>query len=285
MPAKPLFAFCLVAALAAVVEAQSPIPPRPSPPITVEQTVGFSKIKVSHGRPGVKGRQIFGGLVPWGEVWRTGADEATIFEISHDALVDGKKLPAGKYAFFTIPRQDGWTLIWNREADQWGAYDYKAEADVLRLEAKARAIPHVERFTIGFAEVDERKAKVELRWAELAVPFEVAFDTDTIATGEARAFMEKAGKEDLPSVMAWSYWAYNNGVALAEAEGWMAKAAAENDRYRIHALHARILAKNGKGAEAKAAAEKALARAAADPENAGVQEDAAKLKQESAAWQ
>ena len=285
MSVKALLALCLGALLAATAQAQSPIPPRASPPITVEQTVGFSKIKVSYGRPGVKGRQIFGGLVPWGEVWRTGADEATIFEISHDALIDGKKLPAGKYGFFTLPRQDGWTLIWNREADQWGAYEYKPDADVLRLEAKARAIPHVERFTIGFAEVDERSARIELRWAELAVPFEVTFDTDSIATTEARAFMAKAGKEDLPSVVAWSYWAYNNGVALADAEGWIAKAAAENDRYRIHALHARILAKNGKVAAANAAAVKALALAAADAKNAGVQEDAAKLKQESAGWQ
>ena len=275
----------LLLASATAVFAQPPAPPRPSPTAKVEQGVGVAKITLSYSRPGAKGRQIFGGLVPWGEVWRTGANEATLFELSHDALVEGQKLAAGKYAFFTIPRQDGWSLIWNRQAEQWGSFNYQPTEDALRLEIKPQAIPFQERFEIRFAEVDEKSAKIELRWAEVMVPFTVVFDTNNLALAEARAFVPKATQEEARAVSNWANWCFQNGIALDEAEAWITKVAADNDVYRYHALAARILAKNGKVKEAGAAADKALARAAgADAQVAGVAADADKLKQERAAW-
>lgn len=285
MFAKTSFAAVLALVLAAPALAQ-PVPPRPSPGAKVEQTVGLSKITVSYSRPGAKGRQIFGGLVPWGEVWRTGANEATLFEISHDAMIDGQKLAAGKYAFFTIPKQDSWTLVFNKQAEQWGAYNYQKDQDALRLEAKPRAIPHEERFEIRFAEVDEKAARIELRWAEVMVPFNVTFDTNELALSEIRAYAAKAaGADGVRPLTGWANWAMQNGLALNEAEGWAGKASAEIDSYRVHALYARLLAKNGKVKEANAAADKALARAAgADAEVAGVKDDAAKLRQEKASW-
>ena len=276
----------LAVLLATPVLAQAPVPPRPSPNAKVEQSVGVSKITVTYSRPGVKGREIYGGLVPWGEVWRTGANEATLFETSHEATIGGKTLPAGKYAFFTIPNKDKWTLIWNRQAEQWGAGNYKPEEDALKVDVAAQKMPAQERFEIRFLDADDTTAKVEVRWADVLVPFEVVFDTKKLAIEEGRAAAAKASnKDEARALSGWATYAYQNNLAPAEAEAWIAKAAAENDSYRIHALHARLLAKNGKKAEAKAAAEKALARAAgADKDAFGVADDSAKLKTELASW-
>lgn len=281
-----LSALLATSALAQAPAAPAPLPPRPSPTAKVEQAVGISKITVSYSRPGVKGRQIFGGLVPWGEVWRTGANEATLFEISHDATIGGQKLAAGKYAFFTIPNKDSWTLIWNRQAEQWGSTNYKPEEDALKIEAKPQTVAAQERFEIRIADVDDSTAKVELRWADLMVPFAVTFDTAKLAVEQGRALAAKAITKDEARVLSgWASWSLQSGVGLAEAEGWIAKAAAENDSYRIHATHARILAKNGKAKEANAAADKALARATgADKDVPGVAADADALKKERASW-
>ena len=271
--------------LAAPTFAQAPTPPRTSPTTRVEQSVGMSKITLSYSRPGAKGREIFGGLVPWGEVWRTGANEATLFELSHDAQVNGQKLAAGKYALFTIPKQDNWSVIFNRQAEQWGSGNYKSEEDALRLEIAPQKISAQERFEIRVVDVDETTAKVEIRWAEVMVPFTVVFDTNTLAIEQAKAFVAKATKDDARAVSTWANWSLQSGVALTEAESWIAKVAAENDLYRYHALHARLLAKNGKTKEAGAAADKALARAAgADAQLPGVAADADKLKAERATW-
>lgn len=277
----------LVAAPAlAQAPAAPPAPPRASPVAKAEQQVGISKITVSYSRPGVKGREIFGGLVPWGEVWRTGANEATLFEISHDAQIGGQKLAAGKYAFFSIPNKDSWTLIWNRQAEQWGSNNYQPEQDALKIEVKPQTVPAQERFEIRFLDADDTTAKMEIRWADVLVPFAVTFDTQKLAIEQGNALAAKAAsKDEARGLSPWASWSLQSGIGLKEAEGWIAKAAAENDTYRIHATHARILAKNGKVKEANAAADKALARAAgADKDGPGVAADADALKKERASW-
>ena len=107
-------------------------PLRVSPACSVSQELGISKIEVTFARPAVKGRKIWGDVVPYGKVWRAGANSATVFTFSHAVKVAGRDLPAGSYGFFVIPNEKSWTLILNRKAKQWGAYEYKAEEDVLR---------------------------------------------------------------------------------------------------------------------------------------------------------
>lgn len=125
-------------------------------------------IVVEYGRPKVKGREIWGGLVPYDEIWRTGADEATTIELSTDALVEGEELSAGRYALFTIPGQEEWTVIFNREPDQWGAFGYDASQDELRVTVTPRQGEHVEEmdFVVDGSEL-------VLRWEELRVPIEI----------------------------------------------------------------------------------------------------------------
>lgn len=129
---------------------------------------GESVVTIEYHQPAVKGRKIYGGLVPFGEVWRTGANEATTFTTSKDLSVGGKTLKAGTYSLFSIPSEKGnWTIIFNKTVKQWGAYDYKAADDVLRIEAKTvKANKMYERLTFNV-----EKNEIELLWDNLEVEF------------------------------------------------------------------------------------------------------------------
>lgn len=126
-------------------------------------------VVLEYGRPNVREREIWGGLVPYGEVWRTGANEATTISFSDDVTVEGEPLAAGTYALFTIPGEEEWTVIFNDVAEQWGAYDYDAGQDALRVTVQPEAHDHVE--TMDFVIED---GEVVLRWEKLAVPFSVS---------------------------------------------------------------------------------------------------------------
>ena len=149
--------------------------PRTSPNGFVGQTIGAHDVHVSYGRPFVKGRDIFGGLVAFGSVWRAGANEATAIVIPADAKVQGGDLPAGVYSVFAIPGEDEWTIIFNSEAAIWGTR-HNADNDVLRVTAEPREAPHAEMFTIGFEEVTSSSAHLVLHWAMTAVPVEISFE-------------------------------------------------------------------------------------------------------------
>jgi hypothetical protein len=133
----------------------------------VEGTIDGVTVTLEYGRPNVKGRTIWGGLVPYGKVWRTGADEATTITFSADVEIGGEKLAAGTYSLYTLPGEDEWTVIFNKVADQWGTR-YDAGQDALRVTATPKAVDHVEEMDFEVVE-----SWVVLRWEKLAVPFEV----------------------------------------------------------------------------------------------------------------
>jgi len=146
----------------------------PSPPAVVIQKVGSTEVMIKYAQPAVKGRLVFGtkdqkALVPFGEVWRTGANESTTIEFSADVTVQGKTLAKGVYSLFTIPGATDWTIIFNKEAKMWGAYTYKAEKDVLRVSAKSSEHKMTERFTIGVSATGQ----VTLDWDKTSVSFYV----------------------------------------------------------------------------------------------------------------
>lgn len=142
---------------------------RPSPLKRTTGAIGDVKVVIGYGSPAVKNRQIWGSLVPYDEVWRTGANEATNIEFSKNVLVEGKPLPAGKYSFFTIPNEDEWTLIFNGVWDQWGAYDYDASKDVLRIAVKPAAAPEFAERLDYLVEPDG----IAVVWEKLKVKFTV----------------------------------------------------------------------------------------------------------------
>ena len=151
---------------------------RTSPNALVGQTVGTTDVLVTYGRPSVRERLVFGdsaaqALVPFGEVWRTGANEATTIHFSAPVRVEGQAVPAGTYALFTMPGETEWVLILNADAKQWGGYNHDAEQDVLRATVPAMSIPPVEQLTFTFEDVMEGSAEVVMRWADREVRFTV----------------------------------------------------------------------------------------------------------------
>src|SRR5215213_5469647 len=203
MTRKRFYTFALAALLVAVsgahALAQNQVPrlPRPSQKATVTQTVGVTDITITYSRPGVKGRTIWGDppagatagtatlddsstrakdapIVPFGHVWRTGANEATTFTVTDDVMVNGQKLAAGTYSLHTIPGKDEWTVIFNSDAGQWGSFSYDEKKDVLRIKAKPMpAADNQEWLNFGIPEVTPNTAKIVLRWEKVVVPFTV----------------------------------------------------------------------------------------------------------------
>jgi len=148
---------------------------RISPKAMVQQTVGFTEVKIEYGRPGVKGRTIWGGLVPYDVVWRAGANEATKITFSTDVKIDGKKLKAGSYSFFAIPTKKTWTIIFNKVVNQWGAFEYNDVEDALRIVVTPikENTCWQEWLAYTITKSSDKKAVVMLEWEKLKVPFNV----------------------------------------------------------------------------------------------------------------
>jgi Protein of unknown function (DUF2911) len=139
-----------------------------SPKETVESTIDGTKISIVYCRPSARGRKMLGEKEPYGQVWRTGANDATTVEFDKPVTIEGKALAAGKYSLFTIPSENEWTIIFNKDAKQWGAYSYKQSNDVLRVTVKPTKTDFTETFTIGV-----EKDNVNLKWENTAVSFAV----------------------------------------------------------------------------------------------------------------
>ncbi|MDG5766907.1 DUF2911 domain-containing protein [Balneolales bacterium ANBcel1] len=172
--------FLAVAMLGLVVCAAASAQERPrndiriSPNALVSQTIGTTEVTITYGRPAVREREIFGGLVPFDRVWRTGADEATTITFSEDVLVEGESLDAGTYSLFTIPRGAGeWTLIFNAIAEQWGAYRYDSAEDVLRVDVAPQEAVHMEQMMFYFEDVEGSAGKAILHWKDVKIPFQI----------------------------------------------------------------------------------------------------------------
>jgi len=149
--------------------AQDDMEKRKSPPATAKAKIGDAQITINYSSPAVKGREIFGDLVPYDKIWRAGANEATTFETSADVKVNGKTLAAGKYSFFVIPNAKGkWTVIFNKDHKQWGEYKYDQSKDELRIDAVVKNIALVESLTYEI-----KNKKVYLNWSNKSVQFNI----------------------------------------------------------------------------------------------------------------
>lgn len=146
--------------------------PRTSPNASVAQTIGTTDVRITYGRPQVNDRTIFGDLVPYGEVWRTGANEATTFSASSDVVIEGEPLPAGTYSLYTVPGPEEWTLIFNTAANQWGT-NYDAGNDALRVTVSPQTADPREMMTFLFEDVTAQRGTCVLHWANVRVPFDV----------------------------------------------------------------------------------------------------------------
>ncbi len=233
--------------------------PMASQRASVEQRVGLTDIKITYHRPLVKGREIYGKLVPYGEVWRTGANNATVISFTDNVKISGQTLPAGTYSLHTIPTANEWTIIFNKVADQWGSYEYDAKQDALRVSAKpVQMTTPKEVLTFDFADVKDTSATVEMAWGNLRVPFTVEVEVAQKALNNARDAVAKAKPDDWRTTFQAANYAFQNNVASDEAMLWIDRSIAVSETHANLSLKARMLAKAGKKAEAIATAEKAI---------------------------
>jgi hypothetical protein len=154
--------------------------PQPSPNASVKHTVGLTDITIEYASPAAKGRAIFGGLVPYGEMWRTGANAATTIEFSKDVSIKGNKVPKGKYSLLTIPAQNEFTVILNKDVSA-SVSSYKKEDDQVRFTVAPKACEHRERMTFMFTNFTDTQATIDLEWEKTRVSFQVDLETDTQA--------------------------------------------------------------------------------------------------------
>jgi tetratricopeptide (TPR) repeat protein len=171
-----LFSIVLCTAIAVAQQPPSKLL-RVSPYASISQTIGITEVSVSYHRPGVKEREIWNKLVPYNQIWRAGANNATVFSFSDDVNINGTTLKAGKYSFFTIPAEGAWTVIFNSHADQWGAYYYDSTKNVLTFSVTPEQAPHEEWLSYNFSELGLSSAKMTLRWEKLAVSFVINTST------------------------------------------------------------------------------------------------------------
>jgi hypothetical protein len=190
---RPLLTTCLsflVFLTAGVARADLDLP-RPSPFAKVSQVVGLTEIVVDYSSPGVKGRKIWGGLVPYDQMWRAGANTATKVTFSKDVTFAGKPVPAGTYAFFVIPGKSDWTVILNKKADQAGTgRDYKQDQDLLRVQVKPKAGPFRERLAYQITDFTDDKATLSLEWEKLQLPIPIGVATATQAMANIQAAVD-----------------------------------------------------------------------------------------------
>lgn len=253
-----LAALAVAAVLSGPSAAQDLKLPRPSQKGQVMQTVGLTDVTITYSRPGVKGRVIWGELVPYDKVWRTGANEATNIVFSNDVKINGNALKAGTYSLHTIPGQGGWTVIFNTKADQWGSYAYNDSADALRIQVKAEPHEFTEWMQFSFPALATDKATVALDWEKLRIPFEIEVNTVEMALANARAAMASLAPDDHQTPFRSASFAFQNNVAPEEARQWLDKSISIKETWLNLRLKADMLAKEGKSKEAIEFAERAI---------------------------
>jgi hypothetical protein len=185
-----LGSFVVVGSLAGAARADLDLP-RPSPFAKVVQTVGLTDITVDYSSPGVKGRKIWGGLVPYDQMWRAGANGATKITFSRDVTFADKPVPAGSYAFFVIPTKGAWTVILSKKADQAGiGRDYKQADDLLRVQVTPKAAPFRERLAYLVTDFTDDKASLDLEWEKVRLAIPIAVQTSAQALANINAAID-----------------------------------------------------------------------------------------------
>jgi hypothetical protein len=258
--------------------------PRVSQKASVTQTVGVTDLTITYSRPGVKGRAIWGDppptatgtgtldnasqrpkdavLVPYGHVWRAGANEATQFIATDDVLVNGQPLSAGTYSLHMLPDRDEWTIIFNSDAGQWGSFSYDEAKDVLRIKAKPQVVTENQEWLLfSIDPVTENTAQVNLRWEKLRVPFTVEIkDVKALTITKARAAVAAAKPDDWRTPLQAANFALQNGnpTEREEAMRWLEQSIKAQETFANMSAKARALADQGKTQEAITAGERAL---------------------------
>ena len=253
---KFLLSFSVAICMLQFAEAQQLRTPAPSPSSNIKQEFALSNVEVAYSRPAVRGRKVFGDLVPYGKVWRTGANNATTITFGEDVTVGDKPVPAGKYGLLTIPNQNEWTIIITKQLDVTSPSAYKQDQDVARVTVKAEQIPFtVENFIIVFEDVTPTSMNLELLWDKTAVSVPIKANIDQKIMSQIDNLMNK---DNRPYFQAAMYYMENN-KDLNKALGWLDKAIEQNpNAFWVYHQKANALAKLGKKQDAITTANKSI---------------------------
>src|SRR5438552_4788907 len=215
--------------------------PRLSQRGTVSQRIGLTDITIVYHRPEVGGREIWGKTVPYGKVWRAGANENTTITFSDDVNVEGKALEAGTYGLQTIPDKDQWTIIFSKTSASWGSFSYDEKEDALRVTTKPQAADFREALTYTFEEVKPDSAAATLRWEKLAVPFHVSADVKAVVLKSVKNELRSVGGFTWAGFDEAAQWCLDNNYNLEEALKWEDTSIQNEERFENVETKSRIL--------------------------------------------
>lgn len=231
--------------------------PAPSPLQTVTQKFGLGEVTIEYSRPSVKGRTIFGDIVPYGKIWRTGANATTKITFTDDVKVEGKEVKAGTYGLYSIPNKDAWEIMLYKDLTLNGnVADYKTENEVARFKVKSAKIPmKIESLMINFADISATEATLTLLWENTAVAFKITSDIDA----RVMKSIDESMKSDKPEYFRAAGYYFDNNKDLKQALVWVDKATEENPKaFYMFYLKAKIEYALKDKAAGKASAEKSI---------------------------
>ncbi len=245
-------------------------PRTPSPAATVSQTIGISTVTVKYSRPAVRGREVWGSLVPYGwnkqnfgngneAPWRAGANENTVIELSHAAQIEGKLVPAGSYSLFFIVNNDNTgELILSKDFRSWGSFFYEPKNDMMRAKIKLRTIPNEEMLTYEFGNLSKNAAELYLNWEKKQFPVRIEFDVDQIVMDNATEELKGPLGFDWQGYLSAVNYAMENKTHYEQALGWIDQAIAQNKTYTTLRTKAGLLRRLNRNAEAESLMNEAL---------------------------
>lgn len=254
-----LFAFALTLMFSVNAQIKTP---QPSPAAKIEQVVGLTDVTIEYSRPSMRGRSIFGGLVPYGKLWRAGANKNTMVTFSDDVMIDGKTLKSGSYAIFITPSEKSWEVMFYSDTNNWGTPE-KIDESKVAARATAQVYPmemNIESFTISIDDVTNNSAVIGMMWEKSYVGVEFKVPTDETVTASINKTMAGPSANDYYAAAVYNL---NEGKDLDQAKSWMDKAMSMTKEPKFWQLRQQSLlyAKMGDSKNAIATAKKSLAMA------------------------
>jgi len=232
--------------------------PRQSPGATVSQSVGVSEVTIRFHRPSVNSREVWGALVPYGQVWRAGANDNTTITFEDPVKVEGKDLAAGTYGLHMIPGEDEWTVIFSNNSTSWGSFTYDQAEDALRVAVRPEKAPYAEQLAYAFEDVSNDGAVVVLHWGELKVPFEIAFDTHALALADIRDQLRHLPRFNWQGWASAASYLVGNDIEHEQALEWIDRSIQMDENGQNLGLKVRVLEQLDRPEEARQTLARAL---------------------------
>ncbi len=224
--------------------------PRESQHATVMQRIGTTDITIDYSRPSVKGRTVWGDIVPYDQIWRAGANENTILTTTNDITIEGTKLPAGSYGLHMIPTKSTWTIILSKDHQAWGSFFYKQEKDAMRATVSPRSCAMTEQVTYDFADVRPDGATLVMRWEKLEVPIQIDVDVHGIVLAGIPDQLRGLGAFGWETWYEAAHYAHAEKMAPEQSMKWVDASIARGANFENQTLKAKLLEEGGKTAEA-----------------------------------